>query len=51
MINVICHGKPNMERFGRTWLEILAREQGMEIIPETVKVILKERKEEDQTCE
>ena len=51
MITVTVHGKPNMERFGRTWLEILAREQGMEIIPETVKVILKERKEEDQTCE
>ena len=49
-MTVTCHGKPNLERFGRTWLEIMARNAGMEIIPETVKIILKEPKE-DEPCE
>lgn len=50
-MNVTCHGKPNMERFGRTWLEILARNAGVEIIPETVKVTLREPNKEDEPCE
>lgn len=49
-MNVEFHGKPNLRRFGELWLELIAKQEGMEIVPGSVKVILKGDPEEDH-CE
>ena len=46
-MTVDFRGKPNLQRFGALWLELLARREGMEIIPGSVKIILKEETEDD----
>ena len=48
-MNVEFHGTPNLRRFGALWLELIAKQEGMEIIPGSVKIILKGDQEDDHS--
>lgn len=48
-MNVELHGTPNLRRFGELWLELIAKQEGMEIIPGSVKIILKGDPEDDHS--
>lgn len=41
-----AYGKPNYQRFAETWMAILAAKEGLEIVPGSVKVELRNAKAE-----
>ena len=40
-MNVKAYGKPNYQRFAETWMAILAAKEGLEIVPGSVRVELR----------
>ena len=44
-MNVKAYGKPNYQRFAETWMAILAAKEGLEIVPGSVRVELRNAEE------
>lgn len=41
MMKVEFHGTPNWQRFAETWAQIMAAKEGLEVVPGSVRVVLK----------
>lgn len=42
LMRVEVHGTPNWQRFAETWAAIIAAKEGLEVVPGSVRVELKE---------
>jgi hypothetical protein len=37
-MEVVFHGRPNLQRFAETWAALIAAREGLEVVPGSVKV-------------